>query len=155
MLFNQYQELLRTNPNSPNFMAQFEQFLTGAVPPELAKIAKQRSSTDAIAQPQKPGLKLKKLEQLQANSSTAKQTVTSTASKQGQKSNKPTFTPPPSGIGKNQPMVSNAAVLNAFGTTISSLPHLAKQISHPYSAAMLATPSNLPADLQIRFVVCN
>lgn len=157
ILFNQYQELLRTNPNSPNFMAQFEQFLTGAVPPELAKVAKQRSSTDSIAQPQKTGLKVKKLEQLQATLSTAKQSATSTTSKvskQGQKSNKPTFTPPPSGIAKNKSMVSNAAVLNAFGTTISSLPHLAQQIAHPYSAAMLATPTSLPADLQIRFVVC-
>lgn len=144
MLFNQYQELLRSNVNGPNFMSQFEQFLTGAVPPDLTKISKQqRASIDSIAQPQKTGLKVKKLEQLQ---------VTSSIAKQGQKSNKPTFTPPPSGIAKNQPMTNNAAVLNAFGTTISSLPHLAQQIAHPYSAAMLSTASNLPAGLQIRFV---
>lgn len=139
MLLKQYQAaLLGANPNNPNFMSQFEQFLTG-MPAEVLKKPKATTAatTSSLIPQPKTGIKVKQLDQLQ------------NISKPVQKPNKPPFTPPPTGMPKT--MTSNAAVLNSFGTTISSLPHATQSIPHPYSS-MLATSTSLPSNIQIRFV---
>lgn len=140
--YNQYKELLRTSPNGPNYISQFEQFLSIANPSDILKTAKAQNVTGSMISEPKASIKVKQLDQLLG---------TSNIPKPVQKTNKTVFTPPPSGLIKNQTMTNNAAVLNAFGTTISSLSHTSQQqLPLPFST-MLASSASLPSSSQIRY----
>lgn len=127
-----------------NFLSHFEQFLTGGVPQASLQLQKpvKSKATVTSAPTQKPAIKVKQLDQLQARNPPK----VSEKSAKGKQQAIPT----PNMINvKNAPISRSPTVLNAFGTTISS-------IAHPISALSTTFPSlptvasSLPANLQIR-----
>lgn len=129
--------------NQYDFLSHYERFLT-IVPPTLSlpKNQKTKTSTVTSATVPKPKatIKVKQLDQLQA------QKTSKLNEKLAQKSKQPSFQAP--NIAKNPP-ISSSSVLNAYGTTISSIPHPSQTISTSFSP-LPTVASNLSANLQIR-----
>lgn len=143
------------NPLNPlmsqyNFLSHYEQFLS-SVPaaslqlPKPSKSKQTNTVTSGAAIPQqKASIKVKQLDQLQARKNPPKVKETSVPK------SKQTFTTPNmSKAAKNPPSARSPAVLNAYGTTISSVPIPSQTIPSSYPT-MPTTASNLATNLQIR-----
>lgn len=134
-----------------NFLSHYEQFLSGVPPASLqlpiASKSKQTSTVTAVAvaPQQKPSIKVKKLDQLQGRQNTPKVKET-----QGPKA-KQSFQMPNISNAKNPPVARSPAVLNAYGTTISSIPIPSQPVASSFTT-MAPTVSNLATNLQIRYV---
>lgn len=140
--------------NQISFLSNYEQFLSNApqtsisIPKQVkGKTSTVTSSTPKPQQPQKQqgSIKVKQLEQLQGRKTPKLE------DKQSQQSGKQSFSTTPTGNTKNAQISRNPTVLNAYGTTISSVPNTSQVIPSTFTSLPIAT-SNLPANLQIRFV---
>lgn len=146
----QLQSLLNPILGPPaGYLQHFEQFLTGMPPtsigpPKPAKTKTNTATSTAPQQKQTGAIKVKQLEQLQGRQ------TSKVNEKQPQKS-KQTFPTPGMKNIKNPPMARSPTVLNAYGTTISSVP-LPNQSMASSFANITAAASNLPASVQIRYI---
>lgn len=133
--------------NQISFLSHFEQFLTGTPPTTLAipKPSKTASKQSQQQKPQPGTIKVKQLEQLQG-----RQTL-NVDDKQTQKT-KQIYPTQNVGSMKTAPISGSSSVLNAYGTTISSISSISsgsQPVSNQFSSVQLAA-SNLPATVQIR-----
>lgn len=131
-----------------NFLSGYEQFLSGEMQASLQMPKPSKSKTSTVTsgagQQQKPSIKVKQLDQLQGRPNPPKMTE-----KSAPKSKQPAFTAPAIGNVKNPPIARSPTVLNAYGTTISSITHPTQQL--PTSFSPLPTSvGNIPTNLQIR-----
>lgn len=150
------QQLQQLNPlmnqmNQYNYLSHYQQFLSGVPPTSLTlpKATKSKTSTvtSAGAQQPKGGIKVKQLDQLQGRP-TAKTNEKAQKSKQ-----QPFSTPKVTANVKSPPVSRSPTVLNAYGTTISSITQSIPTSFSPLSTTASATAStapNIPANLQIR-----
>lgn len=140
--------------NQISFLSHYEQFLSGAPPPTLAiqKPAKTKATSAPAAvskqsQQQKPQagtIKVKQLEQLQG-----RQTL-NIDEKQTSKNKQMYPTQNVGGNVKTTPIsAGSSAVLNAYGTTISSISSSSQPVPNTFSPVSMAA-SNHPATVQIR-----
>lgn len=142
--------------NQISFLSHYEQFLTGAPQTTLAA---QKSSSKAnttvskslpyqSAQQQKPQpgiIKVKQLEQLQGRQQTVK-----IDEKQKPTKGKQQICPPQNMTNLKSTSISGSpTVLNAYGTTISSISSGSQSASSSFSSIQVAA-SNHPATVQIR-----
>ncbi|XP_031617058.1 calcineurin-binding protein cabin-1-like isoform X2 [Contarinia nasturtii] len=130
-------------PNPYNFLSHYEQFISGIPTAPLAAPKPTKSSTvtsQATTQQPKSTIKVKQLEQLQGR------TTPKITEKTTQKSKQPSFQTPNIINVKNPPMSrSPSTVLNAYGTTISSVSQTMATNFSPLQTA----PNQLSANLQI------
>lgn len=136
--------------NQISFLSHFEQFLTGApqntlaVPkPTKAKASAAASKQSQQQKPQAGTIKVKQLEQLQGRQ------TQSTEAKQTPKAKQVYPTQNVGGNIKTTPISGGSAVLNAYGTTISSISSSNQPVSNSFSPISMAA-SNHPATVQIR-----
>ncbi|XP_055295611.1 calcineurin-binding protein cabin-1-like [Sitodiplosis mosellana] len=142
------QQLQQLNPlmNQYNYLSHYQQFLSG-VPPtslQLPKASKSKTTTVTIAGAQQPkgGIKVKQLDQLQGRPTKATQ-----KSKQ-----QPFSAPNMATTAKNPPVSRSPTVLNAYGTTISSILQSIPTSFSPLPttvSAVSAAANVVPASLQI------
>lgn len=128
-----------------NFLSHYQQFLSGVpsttLQPQKAPKTKSSTVTTMISQSQKSNIKVKQLDQLQGR-------PTKVSEKGAPKVKQETF-PAPANV-KNPPDSRSSAILSAYGTTISSIPHVAQSMPTSFSPLTTAAAANLPATLQIR-----
>lgn len=146
------QQLQSLNPlmSQYNYLSHYQQFLTG-VPPtplQLPKAPKSKTSTvtSAGTQQQKAAIKVKQLDQLQGR-------ATKVNEKSAPKSKQMPFSTPNLAANvKNPPVSKSPTVLNAYGTTISSITHGAQSMPTSFTSlpTAAAAAANLPGNLQIR-----
>lgn len=153
------QQLQQLNPlmsqmsqiNQYNYLSHYQQFLSGVPPTTLTlpKASKSKTSTVTAAGAQQPkgGIKVKQLDQLQGRSTTK-------ANEKAQKSKQQPFSAPNVTANvKNPPVSRSPTVLNAYGTTISSITQSIPTSFTPLSTTAPTTAStaaNASANLQFR-----
>lgn len=136
-----------------NFLSHYEQFITGVTQAslQLSKPAKSKATTMTSAPTQKPSIKVKQLDQLQGRQNPPK---VSEKPKPAQKAKQQAFPTLNMSNVKNPPISRSPTVLNAYGTTISSVSHPSIPTSSPAIPTSFSTMStattNLPANIQIR-----
>lgn len=145
-LLNQYKEMIRSG--GPDYMSQFEQFLS--MPMQVSQLTKDSKAMKmaqinvASGQHQAKGtIKVKQIDQLQGATITS--VPMKAAPKATQKSKQQFQTP-------NLKMPSTSSILNAYGTTISTLPQSAAQMPYLPTSTTIAANS-LAASLQIRYLI--
>lgn len=146
------QQLQSLNPlmSQYNYLSHYQQFLTGVPTTTLQLPKPQKSKTSTVTsagtQQQKAAIKVKQLDQLQGR-------ATKVNEKLAPKSKQQPFSTPNIAANsmKNPPVAKSPTVLNAYGTTISSITHGAQSIPTSFSSLpTAAAAANLPGSLQIR-----
>lgn len=141
--------------NQISFLSHYEQFLSGAPQTTLSITKPVKMTTSSKAQsnqlqqqkPQPGTIQVKQLEKLQGRQQQQKQTMNVDEKQQSQKA-KTSLMYPAQNI-KPSPISGGSTVLNAYGTTISSISSSSQSASSSFSSIQMAT-SNNPASVQIR-----
>lgn len=129
--------------NQISFLSHYEQFLTGAPQTTLgissATKTKAASKQSQQPKPQAGTIKVKQLEQLQGRQTQSAEKKQTPKAKQAYSTQNI----------KTTPISGGSAVLNAYGTTISSISSGNQPASNTFSPISMAT-TNHPATVQIR-----
>lgn len=155
-----FNKQLQSHTLMSQYLSHYEQFLSSVAPSSL-QLPKPPKSKGTALQPQKATIKVKQLDQLQAQGRPDPTIVRQKPGPKPKAKANQTFAtstmakPPVSRSPKNPPMSRSPSVLNAYGTTISSIAH--PNITTPTIPTLQFVPMSIspavshPANLQIRY----